>query len=182
MLVHLFGAISSPACANFALRKTAEDNKGSFSLEVTHTVKRNFYVDDCLKSLPAEPSAIAHVNSLRSLLSRGGFRLIKWVSNSPMVNGAIPDSERSKEIKSIDRDKDDPHVQRALGIQWCVMSDTFGFSICQKPRSPTQRGVLSAANSIFDPLGFLAPFILTARQILQDLCCIKLEWDEEIAP
>ena len=54
MLVHLFGAISSPACANFALRKTAEDNKDSFSLEATNTVKRNFYVDDCLKSLPSE--------------------------------------------------------------------------------------------------------------------------------
>ena len=166
MLVHLFGALSSPACANFALRKTAEDNKDSFSLEVTNTVKRNFYVDDCLKSLPSEPNAIAHVNSLRSLLSRGGFRLTKWISNSPMVNEAIPDSERSKEIKSIDTDKDDPHVQRTLGIQWCVRSDTFGFSICPKPRSPMRRGVLSAASSIFDPLGFLAPFILTAKQIL----------------
>lgn len=27
MVVHLFGAISSPACTNFALRKTAEDNQ-----------------------------------------------------------------------------------------------------------------------------------------------------------
>ena len=99
-----------------------------------------------------------------------------------MVNEAIPHSERSKEIKSIDTDKDDPHVQRALGIQWCERSDTFGFSICPKPRSPTRRGVLSAASSIFHPLGFLAPFILTAKQILQDLCRKKLEWDEEMPP
>ncbi|XP_074624370.1 uncharacterized protein LOC141882312 [Acropora palmata] len=108
MLAHLFGAISSPACANFALRKTAEDNRESFSPEVTNTVKKNFYVDDCLKSLPSEPNAIAHVNSLRSLLSRGDFRLTKWISNSPMANEAIPHSERSKEIKSIATDKDDP--------------------------------------------------------------------------
>ena len=73
MLVHLFGAISSLVCENFALRKTAEDNKDSFSLKVTNTVKRNFYVDDCLKSLPSEPNAIAHANSLQSLLSRGGL-------------------------------------------------------------------------------------------------------------
>ena len=38
-----------------------------------------------------------------------------------------------------------------------------------------RRGVLSAASSIF-----LAPFILTVKQILQDLCRIKLEWDEKI--
>ena len=36
------------------------------------------------------------------------------------------------------------------------------------------------SSSIFDPLGFLAPFILIAKQILQDLCRIKLEWDDEI--
>ena len=64
MLVHLFGAISSPACANFALRRTAEDNKESFPSDVINTVKRNFYVDDCLKSLPSELEAITHVNSL----------------------------------------------------------------------------------------------------------------------
>ena len=44
----------------------------------------------------------------------------------------------------------------------------------------TWRGVLSAASSVFDPLAFLAPFILTAKQILQDLCRLRLEWDEEI--
>ncbi|XP_015750134.1 PREDICTED: uncharacterized protein LOC107329984 [Acropora digitifera] len=46
----------------------------------------------------------------------------------------------------------------------------------------TRRGVLSAVSSIFDYLGFLAPFILTAKQILQDLCRIKLERDEEVPP
>ena len=61
-----------------------------------------------------------------------------------MVKEAIPDSERSKEIKSIDTDKDNPHVQRALGIRWCVRSDMFGFSICPKPRSPTRRCFMPA--------------------------------------
>lgn len=29
MLVHIFGAMSSPSCANFALQKTADDNESS---------------------------------------------------------------------------------------------------------------------------------------------------------
>ena len=41
MLVHLFGAISSPASANFALRRTAADNKQCFPGDVVNTVKRN---------------------------------------------------------------------------------------------------------------------------------------------
>ena len=178
MLLHLFGAISSPACANFALRRTAEDNIASFPSDFINTVKRNFYVDDCLKSLPSELEAIVHVNGLQSLLSRGGFKLTKWISNSRTVNEAIPESERSKEIKGINAHKDELPEKRALGIQWCVKTDTFRFKICAKPRPPTRRGILCIASSIFDPLGFLAPFTLTAKQILQDLCRMKLDWDE----
>ena len=48
MTVHLFGAISSPSVACFALRKTAEDNQASFSPEVSETVHKNFYMDDLL--------------------------------------------------------------------------------------------------------------------------------------
>ena len=75
MLVHLFGAISSPACANLSLRKTAEGNKDSFSLEVTNTV-----------------------TSIRAKRHCACQQLTKRVSNSPMVNEAIYDSERLKEI------------------------------------------------------------------------------------
>ena len=38
MEVHLFGATSSPSCCNFALKRTAEDNKGEFPEEVVRTV------------------------------------------------------------------------------------------------------------------------------------------------
>ena len=50
MVVHVFGATSSPCVADFALQKTADDNK-EFGKIVIDTVKRNFYVDDCLKAV-----------------------------------------------------------------------------------------------------------------------------------
>ena len=62
---------------NLALRKTAEDNHHSFPPNVINTVKRNFFVDDCLNSLPAEQKAVEHVGSLCTLLSRGGFKLAR---------------------------------------------------------------------------------------------------------
>ena len=54
MVVHLFRAASTPACSNFALRKTAEDNNEHFPEAVVNTVKKNFHVDHCLKSLPSQ--------------------------------------------------------------------------------------------------------------------------------
>lgn len=52
--VHLFGGVSSPSCANFALKKTAKDNKTCFDPETVCTVNRNIYVDDCLKSVVSD--------------------------------------------------------------------------------------------------------------------------------
>ncbi|XP_074632711.1 uncharacterized protein LOC141891621 [Acropora palmata] len=60
MGVHLFGAVSSPSCVNFALRKAADYNLQQFDSEAINTLKRNFYVDDSLKvieSLPASERA-----------------------------------------------------------------------------------------------------------------------------
>ena len=42
MLVHIFGATSSPCCASKVLRQTADDNEGKFDQEVTRTLRRNF--------------------------------------------------------------------------------------------------------------------------------------------
>ena len=35
-------------------------------------------------------------------------------------------------------------------------------------------------SSVYDPLGFIAPFVLPAKLILQDLCKKKLDWDDLI--
>lgn len=51
MVVHLFGATSSPSCASVAVRKCAEDSRDESNVQAVDTVLHNFYVDGCLKSL-----------------------------------------------------------------------------------------------------------------------------------
>ena len=133
-------------------------------------MKINFYVDDCLKSLPTVAAAIAHIHDPQNLLSKGGFKLTKWVSNSREVLEAIPEQERSAEFKRLDLHNDELPPQRALGMKWCVESDIFFFDVHDEARPPTRRGILSLVSSVFDPLGFLAPFVLLAKEILQSLC------------
>ena len=60
-------------------------------------------------------------------------------------------------------------IEQALGVTWDVESDTFGFKISVKDRPATRRGILSVVSSIYDPLGFAAPFTLPAKASLQDL-------------
>ena len=50
MTAHAFGLASSPIVAGYALQRTAENNSEHFSEAACNTVKRNFYVDDLLKS------------------------------------------------------------------------------------------------------------------------------------
>jgi len=169
MMVHLFGATSSPSCANFGLRRTAEDNQQQFSKDA---------VDDCLKSVPSENKAIVLVDELRQLLSKGGFRLTKWISNSRNVIESIPTSERAESVKDLLLDQ--LPIERALGVRWDVGSDTLGFKISVKDRPPTRRGILSVVSSVYDPLGFAAPFTLPAKALLQDLCRQNLGWDDPI--
>ena len=125
MCVHLFGATSSPAIANYALRKTAEVASSHYSQEVTNTVLHNFYVDDCLHSVKSESEAIALVKDLQEVCRSGGFQLTKWICNSRKVLKTIPQENRAKEVRSLDLNKDPLPSDRALGMRWQVESDTF---------------------------------------------------------
>ena len=51
MRVHLFGATSSPGCANLALRQAAQDGESAHRAEAATFVKDNFYVDNGLVSI-----------------------------------------------------------------------------------------------------------------------------------
>ncbi|XP_031422633.2 uncharacterized protein LOC116220330 [Clupea harengus] len=71
-------------------------------------------------------------------------------------------------------------MERALGLQWCVQSDSFKFNITISERALTRRGILSMVSSIYDPLGFLCPLTLPAKLLLQELCRQNFGWDVTI--
>ena len=103
MVVHLFGAVSSPSIANFAIKKTACDGEEEFGPLVANTLQNNFYVDDCLRSVNKEDTAINLIESLRQACQRGGFHLTKFTCNHRAVLEHIPEQERSKETNQRSR-------------------------------------------------------------------------------
>ena len=184
MCVYLFGTVSSPSCANFALRQTALDHEREFSPGAIDTVKNCFYVDDCLTSAPNANSAAALLREIFQLLDKGGFRITKWTSNSREVIKTVPPSDRSNELKNLDLTKDSLPKERSLGLCWDAETDTLCFKVRIKvyPSQCTRRVILSVVNSVYDPLGFGAPAVQPMKALLQDLCRKKLDWDQEIPP
>ena len=180
MKVYVFGAACSPSCANFALRKTAENNMSLFAPNVCETVLNNFYVDDCLVSTPSEFHAIALIDNLTNLLKKGGFHMTKWVSNSSNVMQTIPESDRAPvECDSLQLPSQGSAI-RALGLLWSIKEDVLQFKTEYKQSVSNRRCILSITNSIYDPLGFLSPFMQPIKVLQQDLCRPKLSWDDPI--
>ncbi|XP_068729037.1 uncharacterized protein [Montipora capricornis] len=180
MEVHLFGSTSSPSCANFCIRKTAQDNIGNFSHQVIDTVLKNFHVDDCLKSVQSSCAVIDLRSQLCELLQKGGFRLTKWSCNSKDVLETIPNADRAPSIFDLDLKAEELPIERTLGVQWSMETDMFIFKLLPKDKPYTRRGILSVTSSIYDPLGIISPVVLSAKKLIQDLCKQGLSWDEEI--
>ena len=105
MTVHLFGATSSPGCANFALKKTAQDSKCKFRSAAADFLWNDFYVDDGLKSCAMIEEA-NHLIKLVKEMCRRGFNPQKFVSNRKEVIKNIPVIDRADDLKSINLDLD----------------------------------------------------------------------------
>ena len=181
MTVHLFGGVWSPSCAAFALRRTADDNEATFSSDAVMAVKENFYVDDLLKSFKSEDDAALMVKQLTHLLAKGGFHLTKWICSSRKVMYSIPMAERAKTVTGLDLDHERLPVERALGVCWDTEGDQIGVKIKTRRGCHTKRGLLSILSSVYDPLGFVCPFVLRAKILFQNECRIVGKgWDEPL--
>ena len=178
MTVHLFGATSSPSVCNYALRCIAKDLTSI--PQVKETIERNFYVDDCLRAGSRARDVSKLAKELTSSCLAGGFRLHKFVSNQATVLHEIPKDERAQGVRDLHFDEPTFPVERALGLQWFVDDDEFGFSFSPKEKPLTKRGLLSVSSSVYDPLGICAPFMLPAKLILQELCRSSLGWDDDL--
>ena len=95
MVVHLFGAISSPSVCGYALLRVAVDNESTASPEAIRALQRSFYVDDPLVSFGSEDETVEIVLEIRQLLEGCGFHLTKFVSNREGSLATVPEKDRS---------------------------------------------------------------------------------------
>nr|CAI5842142.1 unnamed protein product [Callosobruchus analis] len=76
-------------------------------------------------------------------------------------------------------------IRKVLGILWKPSDDVLMVNLDPvwengQLQMVTKRIVLQTVSKIFDPLGFLSPFIVRAKIILQSVWKAKLQWDEPL--
>lgn len=80
------------------LRHVADQGSAKYGSLAVETVKRNFYVDNCLVAVDTVEGAVHLVQDLKGMLSEGGFRIAKFASNSWEVVDLIPVEDRAKGV------------------------------------------------------------------------------------
>ena len=180
MNVHLFGKIDSPCIANWRLQKTVKDNEDQISFRSSRAIPENFYMDDYLDSFPTTQKAINSCIEVIKTLSAGGFKLIKFISNSPKILKEVLPYGVSQKYFIVDLDLQSTAIQRALGVLWDMENDVLRVKTIQKDIPMTKRGLLSFVSSIFDPLGILTPAVIEPKQIIQLTWQRKINWDNPL--
>uniref|UniRef100_A0A1I7W8B8 DUF5641 domain-containing protein n=1 Tax=Heterorhabditis bacteriophora TaxID=37862 RepID=A0A1I7W8B8_HETBA len=70
---------------------------------------------------------------------------------------------------------------KILGLHWNTSSDTFTFTISKfTATTTTKRTVLQFIASVYDPLGIIAPILITPKLFLQKLWKASLSWDDPL--
>ena len=179
--VWLFGLLSSPCIANLALKRCALDHATSPNSEVRKAVEESTYVDDCFRSLVDVETTLKFLRDLPQMLAKGGFALVKMVSNSLAVMGEIPEEDR---VSGVIHFQDAVMGEdSALGMKLDLSADAFKPAFPQEilTRSvTTRREVLAVVASVWLPLGFFLPFVVPAKIVIQQLASLKLGWDDSV--
>ncbi len=68
-------------------------------------------------------------------------------------------------------------IQCSLELNWDLHTDCFLFSVCDEVKPYTRRGVSSTLNSLYDPLGFVAPVTIQGKGILREPTSVNGDWD-----
>ncbi|VDI29008.1 Hypothetical predicted protein [Mytilus galloprovincialis] len=134
-----------------------------------------------LTSCPTKEEAVKLMKDTQQALAKyGNLRLHKFASNCAEVMSAFHASDLASNLKDLDLECDSKPLQRSLGLSWDVNTDNFLFQLSSENKPITRRGILSTINSLYDPLGFLAPVIIQGKLLLRKIVSETVDWDQPL--
>lgn len=175
-----FGVNCAPYLALRTLLQLADDEEKSFPIGAK-ILREAMYVDDALVGAHSVEDALEARDQLIGILKTAMFDLRKWTSNTKEILEDLPlEDLLSSSFVCLEEDS----RAKMLGVRWNAASDCFYFvtEVVQVKSSYTKRQVLSMIARIFDPAGWLAPIIITAKILMQQMWLDRIQWDEPIKP
>ena len=182
--VHPFGSAASPCIAIYTIKEHARRHREEFP-RAAEMVIHSTLVDDNLDSVDSEQEAVQLIKDAQQLYARAGMKLRKIISSSSTVLASFGEEERSPtlDLASFCSKEEYVPLVKTLGVIYLCKEDQFSFSM-DKPliQKWTKREILSFEARLYDPHGFISPYIIVSRMILQRLWKFNLGWDDALPP
>lgn len=171
----IYGLKSSPYLAVQSMLTGAHEMLSQYP-EAVQIIQNDFYMDDCASGTEKEEHAIKLAKEIKLVLEHSNLPLCKWRSNSEKLVRELQGDNATAVSFSEDEQTS------ILGLQWLPKSDHWTFAVKPVDESATitKRVILSRITQLFDPEGYIAPFIMRAKLLVQQLWIAKLTWDEPV--
>ncbi|CAH2093449.1 unnamed protein product [Euphydryas editha] len=170
-----YGLKSSSYLATRCLYELANRYEDRWPL-ASFILKNCTYVDDVCYADANLDILLEARDQLTELLRVASLETHKWSSNSSDVLKAIPSSKQL--FGNLDLQKD--CSVKTLGLTIDAKRDRFTLQ-CPKPchdKPITKREILSYISKIYDPLGFVSPIVVKAKEFMKRVWCQKLNWND----
>ena len=195
----VFGLRPSPAILGAIISQHLMKYKESFP-ELVRKIESSLYVDDLVAGTSNLESAIQFYENSKRIMSEAGMNLCKWKSNSKELMTHVNKSEDS-EIRSQEgiTEEDESFAKattgyivnseeqlvKLLGVGWDASSDDLTFNIHEvikyaESLTFTKRSLLRFTAKLFDPLGFLSPYVIQLKILFQEFCSDHKGWDDPL--
>ena len=200
----VFGVSSSPFLLNATIQHHIRRYHASHP-ELVDILMQSTYVDDVIFGADTEEEAYTLYMNSKEIFAQGSFNLRKFVTNlqslqetvdaqatTPMTTELtdVPTVEASEESYSQSTLPVNPHgtshgKQKVLGVHWDVTRDQLVFTLEELAEiaarlEPTKRNVVSLTGQFYDPLGYLSPITIRFKALMQQLCKVRLGWDQPL--
>ncbi|KAL9975369.1 hypothetical protein ACROYT_G012524 [Oculina patagonica] len=200
----VFGLVCSPFILNVTLRNHLSKYE-NIDPSFVDTVVRALYVDDFASGKDTVKDSFELYRKLKLRFGEGGFNMRKWASNSQELTELIKKEEAAisatpkpfsevtlasksnvVEDGSSNNTVNEETLIKVMGVPWDRIEDNLKFDLTAFSGQAlegtlTKRKLLSTTAQFYDPLGLLSPVILPLKCMFQEICGLKIDWDETLS-
>ncbi|GBO05357.1 hypothetical protein AVEN_94135-1 [Araneus ventricosus] len=138
------------------------------------------YADDLCYGAETVQEALSLSAGAVSILKDAGFHLRKLKTNSRELQALWIQNGLGNEV-GFEQDC----KLKVLGLVWNMDEDCVGVDVTPlfnslESMGNTKRSVLSTVARVFDPLGFISPFVVRVKKLVQEIWERGVDWDSEL--
>ena len=168
----IFGATCSERLLNTTAYKHIQ-KYANIDIDFVKRVQGKFYDDGLSTRINTVNEGIDVYKKLRIRFGEAQFNLRKFRTNNKKLG------------QSFEENGKDTNGGKVLGIEWDEFTDKLIFRLSDIFKNslnvkPTKRNILAIISSIYDPVGYMQPITIQLKILFQEICKVKVEWDDVI--